>query len=82
MSGDEFFVAKFPDVNSRALRMVTVVFKQGLQLPKDSTPISSFQAKYSLTAATTSSTLRMAADFFDNDIRKQLKFSAYCAVVI
>ena len=55
VSGDEFFMAKIPDVNSQALRMVTFVFKQGLQLPKDSTPTSSFQAKYSfLTAATTS----------------------------
>ena len=58
MSSDEFFAAKFPDVNSRALRMVTVAFRQGLQLPTDSTPTSSFQAKYSfLTAATRSSTL-------------------------
>ena len=34
LSGDEFFGIKFPDVSPRVLRMVTVVFKQGLQLPK------------------------------------------------
>ena len=39
------FTAKFHDVNSQALCMVTVIFKQGLQLPKDPTPTLSFQAK-------------------------------------